>query len=164
LLWDLGQLPDVVIYPTGGGTGLIGMAKAFDEMETLGWIGSERPKLVSVQMDGCAPIVRAFHAGADTAKAWQDPSVTAAFGLRVPGALGDFLMLRDLRATQGTAVAVTENEMLAGVERCGRTMGLWPCPEGGACVAAAAKLRAQDFIQANDVVALFNTGSPLKYL
>lgn len=163
LFWELGGLPNVVLYPTGGGTGLIGMAKAFDEMEMLGWIGKERPRFVSVQMDSCAPIVRAFESGAEEAGKWERPGETAAYGLRVPAALGDFLILRALRATGGRAVAVSEAEMETGVERAGTTLGLWLSPEGGACVAAAAKLRAQDWLQRGESVVLFNTGSPLTY-
>src|SRR5918996_5574747 len=114
IYWDLGRLPDVILYPTGGGTGLVGMAKAFDEMEQLGWIGPERPKLVAVQSADCAPIVRAFHAGASYADAWNQPGVTAAYGLRVPAAIGDQLMLRALRGTNGSAVAVSEDELMRG--------------------------------------------------
>ena len=164
LLYDLGRLPDVIIYPTGGGTGLIGMAKAMDEMAQLGWIGAERPRFVCVQMAGCAPLVRAFDQGRPAAEPWADPEETAAYGLRVPAALGDFAMLRTLRETAGTAVAVTEDEMQAGVERMARSMGLWPAPEGGAAVAAAAKLRARGWLNAEDAVVLFNTGSPFPYL
>ncbi|TAH38756.1 MAG: threonine synthase [Planctomycetota bacterium] len=163
LVYELGRVPDVVVYPTGGGTGLIGMAKAFDEMQSMGWIGAERPRFVSVQMAGCAPIVRAFESGAETALAWDAPAETAAYGLRVPAALGDFLMLRALRGSGGSAVAVSEEEMQAGCERMARRLGLWPAPEGGACVAAAAKLRARGWLGAGECVVLFNTGSPFPY-
>ncbi|HEX9792793.1 MAG TPA: threonine synthase [Planctomycetota bacterium] len=163
LVYDLGRVPDVVLYPTGGGTGLIGMAKACEEMQALGWIGAERPRFVSVQTTGCAPVVRAFEAGAETAAAWADPAETRAYGLRVPGALGDFLMLRTLRETGGNAVAVSEAELAAGSERMARHMGLWPCPEGGACVAAADRLRRSGWLKGDELLVLFNTGSPFKY-
>lgn len=163
LIYDLGRVPDVVVYPTGGGTGLIGMAKAFDEMESLGWIDSARPRFVCVQTAGCAPMVRAFENGADTAGTWENPELTSAFGLRVPGALGDFLILRTLRETQGTAVAVTERELQDGTERMAVESGLWPCPEGGACVAALHRLRQDGWVGSEETVVLFNTGSPLKY-
>ena len=164
LCWQLGRVPDVVVYPTGGGTGLIGMAKALDEMEAIGWIGKERPRFVSVQTAGCAPIVRAFEEGEDEAQPWDDPAPTEAYGLRVPSALGDFLMLRTLRRTNGTAVAVTEEEIAAGTERMATSTGLWGAPEGGACVAAVTKLRATGWVRDEDTVVLFNTGSPLTYL
>ncbi len=163
LLWDLGRLPDVVLYPTGGGTGLIGMLKAFDEMQALGWIGSQRPRMVCVQTAGCAPMVRAFEQGAQHAEAWQDPGETAAFGLRVPGALGDSLILDGLRATSGTAVAVAEDALLAGTERMAREAGVWASPEGGACVAALESLVRQGWVKPDETVVLFNTGSALKY-
>ncbi|MFQ5748632.1 MAG: threonine synthase [Planctomycetota bacterium] len=163
LYWEMGRVPDVIFYPTGGGTGLIGMAKAFDEMQALGWIGSERPRFVSVQLAGCDPIVRAFEAGKRACEACEDPPETAAFGLRVPKALGDFLILEALQKTRGCAVAVTEEEIAAGCERMARHLGIWPCPEGGACVAAAAKLGARDWLAHDDLVVLFNTGSPLNY-
>jgi threonine synthase len=164
LCWQLGRVPDVVVYPTGGGTGLIGMAKALDEMEAIGWIGAERPRFVSVQAAGCAPIVRAFEDGADEARPWDDPAPTEAYGLRVPSALGDFLILRALRRTGGTAVAVTEEEIAAGTERMATSTGLWGAPEGGACVAAVTKLRATGWVRDDDTVVLFNTASPLTYL
>lgn len=163
LLWQLGRVPEVVIYPTGGGTGLIGMLKAFDEMQAMGWIGDERPRFVSVQTAGCAPIVRAFHAGERHATAWENPDETEAFGLRVPGALGDFLMLEGLRATNGTAVAVTEAELLQAQSQAAHATGLWMCPEGGACHAAALALKEQGWFRNEDQVVMFNTGSPLKY-
>jgi threonine synthase len=164
LFWDLGRLPDVVLYPTGGGTGLVGMVKAFDEMEELGWIGPERPRMVAVQIAGCAPIVRAFHEGADDAVAWADPDVTAAFGLRVPSALGDRLMLRGLRETKGTGVAVTEEDMLDATDRLAVDAGVWGSPEGGAVLAAYEQLRRDGWVKPEETVILFNTGSALKYL
>jgi threonine synthase len=163
LLWDLGRLPDVVLYPTGGGTGLIGMLKAFDEMESLGWIGSERPRMVCVQTAGCAPMVRAFQAGAKHAIAWKDPDETAAFGLRVPAALGDSLILDGLRKTGGTAVAVSESELLRGTRRLAENAGVWGSPEGGACVAALHRLVEERWLGPNESIVLFNTGSALKY-
>jgi len=163
LLYDLGKLPDVVIYPTGGGTGLIGMWKAFDEMQALGWIGDERPRMVSVQTAGCAPIVRAFDQGLETAPAWESPESTAAYGLRVPGALGDFLILRALRDSNGIAIAIPEDRLLAGTELLARRLGLQASPEGGACVAAAAALREQGFLSDHETIVIFNTGHALKY-
>jgi len=155
-------LPDVVIYPTGGGTGLIGMWKAFDEMEQLGWIGAKRPRMVTVQSEGCAPMVRAFHEGRQFAEPWQD-AATLADGLRVPAAVGDFLILRALRESGGAAVAVPDEEMIAAANLLGRTQGLFVCPEGGATLAAFHHLRDQGWIGDDETVVLFNTGSGLKY-
>lgn len=163
IFWDLGSLPDVVLYPTGGGTGLVGMAKAFDEMDALGWIGSRRPRMVAVQVSGCAPIVRAFHAGEEEAGVWEDPEETAAYGLRVPSAIGDRLMLRSLRSTSGTAVAVSEEAVLAGTGRLARDAGVWGSPEGGACVAALEELSETGWVSPGETVVVFNTGSALKY-
>ena len=155
-------LPDVIIYPTGGGTGLIGMWKAFDEMEELGWIGPQRPRMVTVQSKGCAPMVRAFQEGHEFAEPWQDAS-TIADGLRVPGAVGDFLILRALRESKGTAVAVTDDEMMVAANLIGRTQGLFVCPEGAAPLVAFQHLRAQAWIGDEETVVLFNTGSGMKY-
>lgn len=163
IFWDLGRLPEVILYPTGGGTGLVGMAKAFDEMERLGWIGTERPRMVSVQVEGCAPIVRAFHAGAEEAEVWMHPEETSAYGLRVPSVLGDRLMLRALRSTSGTAVAVSEDEVRAGTRRLAVDAGVWGSPEGGACVAAVERLLASGWASPEETVVIFNTGSALKY-
>lgn len=157
------ELPDVVIYPTGGGTGLIGMWKAFDEMEQMGWIDGKRPRMVSVQAAGCAPIVRAFEAGDDSAELWQDAQ-TVASGLRVPGAVGDFLMLRAIRESKGCALAVTDEELMACVPEMGSALGIFPAPEGAATLAGLKKLIAQDWIQETDRVVLFNTGTGLKYM
>jgi threonine synthase len=157
--WDL---PDVVVYPTGGGTGLIGMWKAFDEMERLGWIGPKRPRMVTVQPTGCAPIVRAFQSGAEAAETWEDAK-TVADGLRVPAAVGDFLMLRVLRGSGGTAVAVRDEEMVDGAKLLGRTEGIFAAPEGGANVAAFRRLREERWIRDGETVVLFNTGSGHKY-
>ena len=156
------RLPDVIFYPTGGGTGLIGMWKAFDEMQRLGWIGSARPRMVVVQAEGCAPIVRAFHAGHDHAVPFS-PAHTIAAGLRVPGAIGDFLMLNVLRESGGTAVTVTDEELLAGVRELSRWQGIYACPEGGAVWAAARKLVGSGWLNPDDETVLFNTGSGLKY-
>jgi len=155
-------LPDVVIYPTGGGTGLIGMWKAFDEMEQLGWIGSERPRMVTVQSEGCAPVVRAFHEGEAFAAPWQGAE-TVADGLRVPAAVGDFLILRALRESNGTAVAVPDKDLIEAANLIGRSQGIFACPEGGATLAAFQYLRSQGWIGDDETVALFNTGSGLKY-
>jgi len=157
------ELPDVILYPTGGGTGLIGMWKAFAEMEALGWISARRPRMVSVQAEGCAPIVRAFERGEDTAAAWEDPR-TEASGLRVPSAIGDFLILRALRESGGTAIAVSDAEMRAGIRRLGRTEGCVTAPEGGATVAALQRLLAAEWIRPDERVVLFLTGTGLKYL
>jgi threonine synthase len=156
------QLPDVILYPTGGGTGLIGMWKAFDEMRQLGWIGPQRPRMVVVQAQTCAPIVRAFEQGKDYAEFFQNASTVAA-GLRVPAAMGDFLMLRAVRASGGTCVSVTDDELLAGVKELARFQGVYACPEGGAVWAAAQKLVSTGWMQPNETIVLFNTGSGLKY-
>jgi len=156
------QLPDVIIYPTGGGTGLIGMWKAFDELEQIGLIGSRRPRMVSVQSAGCAPIVRAFESGQEHAEPWQGAK-TIADGLRVPAAVGDFLILRALRESHGTAVAVEDAAMLEYARMIGATTGVFPAPEGAACLAAQAYLLAQGWINAGESVVLFNTGTGLKY-
>jgi len=157
------ELPQVIIYPTGGGTGLIGMWKSFDEMEALGWIDSHRPRMVSVQAAGCAPIVRAFESGATRAEPWHNAATMAA-GLRVPSAVGDALMLRALRESEGTAVAVSEAEILWGVKEIGQSEGLFVCPEGGAALAGVQRLVEQGWIDREERVVLFNTGSGLKYL
>jgi threonine synthase len=157
------RLPDVIIYPTGGGTGLIGMWKGFRELEEIGWIGSKRPRMVTVQADGCAPIVRAFEAGKESADPWHNAS-TIASGLRVPQAVADFLMLRVLRESQGTALSVSDGEMLDEIAFIGRTEGVLFCPEGAASIAALRRLTAQKWIHPDDEVLLFNTASGLKYL
>ena len=156
-------LPDLVIYPTGGGTGLIGMWKAFDEMEQMGWISAERPRMVSVQAEGCAPIVRAFGRGDETAEMWEDAH-TVASGLRVPGAVGDFLMLRALRESGGTAVAVSDEDLIAHSHTMAAQTGIFPAPEGGATLAALIKLKEQGLVDKDERVVLFNTGSGYKYL
>jgi threonine synthase len=157
------ELPDVVIYPTGGGTGLIGMWKAFDEMEALGWIGGKRPRMVTVQPTGCAPIVRAFESGERHAEEFQN-AATVASGLRVPKAIGDFLILDALRASNGTAVAVSDEELLAAVKEFGAAEGLFVAPEGAACLPALRKLIERGEVKRDERVVLFNTGAGVKYL
>ncbi len=156
-------LPDVIIYPTGGGTGLIGMWKAFDEMEALGWIGSARPRMVSVQAEGCAPMARAFHSGEVTAEPWVGAATIAA-GLRVPGGVGDRLILEALRTSRGMAVTVSDQELVACARTIGKVEGIFASPEGGATLSALQKLIGQGWIDRNEKVVLFNTGSGLKYL
>ncbi len=156
------SLPDVVIYPTGGGTGLVGMWKAFDELEQLGWIGPQRPRMVTVQADGCAPMVKAFNDGAEFADPWED-ATTVADGLRVPAAVGDFLILRALRESNGTAVAVPDAAMIDAANLIGKTQGLFVSPESGATLAAFLELRRQGWIKDGESVVLFSTGSGYKY-
>jgi threonine synthase len=156
-------LPDVIIYPTGGGTGLVGMWKAFDELQQLGWIGEKRPRMVSVQASGCAPIVRAFDAGARFAEEFKNAH-TVASGLRVPKAIGDFLILDAIRASGGTAIAVGDDELLEGSRELARTEGIFAAPEGGACVPALRMLLARGDVKPDERVVLFNTGSGIKYL
>jgi threonine synthase len=157
------RLPDAIVYPTGGGTGLIGMWKAFDEMEQLGWIGSERPKMFTVQAAGCAPMVRAWEAGHDAAEVWSGAS-TYASGLRVPGAVGDFLILRALRESGGGAVAVPDHSMAEWVEKLGIDTGIFAAPEGGATAAALPILLDKGMINEDEEIVLLNTGSGLKYV
>lgn len=165
------ELPDVIIYPTGGGTGLIGMWKAFDEMQHLGWIGAERPRMVSVQAETCAPIVHAFELG-DQFVTDRNPVATArgcdlytvASGLRVPKAIGDFLILDAIRASGGTAVSVTDEELVAAVREIGAATGIFAAPEGAACLPAVRKLIDDGRISAGESVVMFNTGSGIKYL
>jgi threonine synthase len=158
--WDL---PDVVIYPTGGGTGLVGMWKAFEELEQLGLVPrGRRPRMVSVQASGCAPIVRAFEGGDKRAKRWKRPR-TYASGLRVPSAVGDRLILRALRESKGTAIAVGDEQMAAGQLEMARGEGVFPAPEGGATLAALRRLIDDGSVAPGDRVVLFNTGSGLKY-
>jgi threonine synthase len=158
-----GRLPDAIVYPTGGGTGLIGMWKAFDEMERLGWIGPERPKMFTVQATGCAPMVRAWEEGKESAGTWEGASTYAA-GLRVPGAVGDFLILRALRASGGGAAAVPDHLMKEWVYKLGADTGVFAAPEGGATAAAVPMLMQKGLISADDEVVLFITGSGLKYV
>jgi len=155
-------LPDVIIYPTGGGTGLVGMWKAFDEMEKMGWLDSKRPRMVSVQSTGCAPMVNAFKEGKEFAGMWENAK-TVADGLRVPAAVGDFLILRALRESHGNAVAVPDNEIMDASNLMGRTQGIFPAPEGGATLAGFLHLRRRGWIKDGETVVLFNTGSGHKY-
>ena len=157
------QLPVGIIYPTGGGVGMIGMWKAFDEMEHLGWIGSERPKMVTVQAAGCAPIVKAWEAGKSASEMWAGAETFAA-GLRVPKAYGDYLLLDILKASHGTAVAATDSEILDAVRHWASVEGVFAAPEGAAALVAYQKLRASGFFGEDDKVVLFNTGSGYKYL
>ena len=157
------ELPDVIIYPTGGGTGLIGMWKAFDEMEQMGWIGSKRPRMVTVQAAGCAPIVKAFEKGERFAAEFPNAATTAS-GLRVPKAIGDFLILDALRNSGGTAVSVTDEELIAATGEIGATEGIFCAPEGAACLPALKKLMADGQVKSTDRVVLFNTGSGVKYM
>lgn len=163
-LWEQfeGDLPDVIVYPTGGGTGLVGMWKAFDEMEAMGWIGSKRPRLVSVQSDGCAPVVEGFRNNRDRTLPWTDAATTA-YGLRVPNPIGGFLCLRALRETKGTAVAVLEADINPAAAALSAACGVDACPEAGAAWAALAILRDQGWIEGNDRVVVFNTGTGIKY-
>lgn len=155
--------PDWIIYPTGGGTGIVGIWKACEELEQLGWVSGPRPRLISVQAEGCAPIVRAFHGGAEAAEPWQD-ATTVADGLRVPAAVGDMLVLRALRDSGGGAVAVADNEMVSGMRDLGRYTGIGAAPEGGATLAALRRLVDDGTIGPHDRVVLLNTGGALKYL
>lgn len=157
------RLPDVILYPTGGGTGLIGMWKAFIEMEALGWIDDKRPRMYSVQATGCAPIVRAFEAGADEAVEFPNAH-TRASGLRVPKAIGDFLMLRILRESGGGAIAIDDDEMIRVTREVGGAEGLFIAPEGAACFAALCSLVDSGTIKRDEHVVVFNTGSGIKYL
>ena len=158
LLEDLGRLPDVILYPTGGGTGLIGMWKAFDEMERMGWIDSRRPRMYSVQSSGCAPIVRAFDAGLESAPEWESPR-TSAWGLRVPRAVGDRLMLHALRASGGGAVAVEESRIEPAAAELRRSEGIDAGPETGAAWVALSELRGRGAIAPGETVVVFNTGA-----
>jgi len=157
------QLPDVVFYPTGGGVGLIGMWKAFDEMEALGWIGSQRPRFVAVQSEGCAPVVKAFLAGAESAEVWQGAQ-TIASGIRVPAVRGDRLILRALRETNGTAVAVSDDEIIAAQKLIAQLTGIFAAPEGAATYAGLEKLVAAGWIKPHERILLYNTGAGMKYV
>ncbi len=156
------RVPDVIVYPTGGGVGLIGIWKAFEELRELGWIGDKMPRLVAVQSSGCAPIVKAFAHGERRAQPWPDAK-TIAFGITVPAPLGDELILNALFASGGTAIAVDDAEILDDLAEFGRREGLLLCPEGAACLTAARKLRAAGWLAADEEVVVLNTGSGLKY-
>ena len=163
-LWEQldGELPDVVLYPTGGGTGLIGMWKAFEELEAMGMIGSERPRMCVVQSDGCAPIVRAWRNGDERAEPWQDAS-TVAPGIRVPAPFADDLILRTLRESGGAAVAVPDESIVPAMRRFGRTEGIDACPEGASTLVGLEMLLADGAIRPDERIVLFNTGTGLKH-
>jgi threonine synthase len=156
------RVPDVIVCPVGGGVALIGIAKALRELRELGWTGPAQPRLVAVQAAGCAPVVQAFESGADQTQPWPDAR-TAAFGLTVPAPLGGFLVLRAVRASGGTAVAVSDDDLLASQRQAARAEGSWICPEGAACFAAVARLRAEGWLSETDQVVTVNTGAGLKY-
>ena len=157
-------LPDAILYPTGGGVGLIGMWKAFEEMEALGWIETgKRPKMISIQASGCAPIIKALHEEKAASEMWPDAHTLAA-GLRVPKAYGDFIILDIIRQSCGTAVAVSDDAIMQGVKELAAVEGIFACPEGGAALAAYQRLLADGFLKESDKVVLFNTGSGYKYL
>ncbi len=157
------SLPDVIIYPTGGGTGLVGMWKAFSELEALGWVDGRKPRMVSVQSAGCAPVVRAFEQNAERASPWENAATLAA-GLRVPTVFADRLILRALRESHGTAVAVSDEEILQAQRLLAYTEGVFAAPEGAATVAAAERLVQAGWIRPDEKVVLFNTGAGLKYV
>ena len=162
------RMPQGIIYPTGGGVGLLGMWKAFEEMEALGWIGSEklgpeRPKMISVQSAGCAPIVKAWEEGKQSSEMWSN-AATLASGLRVPKPYADYLILDILNKSKGTAVSATDEEILEATRHWAKVEGIFAAPEGAACLVAYRKLRAKGFFKPEDTVVLFNTGSGLKYL
>jgi threonine synthase len=164
-LWEEfgGTLPDVIVYPTGGGVGLIGMWKAFDELEEMGLTGKHRSRMIAAQAEGCAPIVKAFQQHAESSERWENAATLAA-GLRVPKALGDFLILADIYASGGEAVAVSEDALLSGCRDMARLEGIFAAPEGGAGLAAIETLIGQRKIARDESVVLFNTGSGYKYL
>ena len=163
LFEQLGRLPDVIVYPTGGGTGLVGMWKAFEEMTELGWIDEKRPRMISVQATGCAPIVRAWEQHEKFAEPWAN-ATTYASGLRVPRAVGDFLILNGIRDSGGAAVAVSDKHMEDAVRLVGESTGIFAAPEGGATAAAIPILREHGWLRADEETVLFNTGSGLKYV
>ena len=157
------ELPDVIFYPTGGGVGIIGMWKAFDEMEALGWIGSRRPKMIAVQAEGCQPVVRAYEAGEQRSQFWENAH-TVASGLRVPKPLGDFLILEAVRKSGGTAIAVSDDQLIDAGIQLASDEGIFVAPEGAACVAALEKLLASGFMKKEERIVIYNTGAGLKYL
>jgi len=157
-----GRVPQAMIYPTGGGTGLVGIWNAFREMEELGWTNGTRPRMFSVQAQGCAPVVRAFAQGSDHAEEWENPQ-TIASGLRVPSAIGDFMMLQALRGSRGAALAVSDSDMLAAMRELAETEGLLTSPEGGATLAALKKLLSDGLLAGHENIVLFLTASGYKY-
>jgi threonine synthase len=156
------RLPEVIIYPTGGGMGLIGMWKAFDELERLGWIGEERPRMIAVQSQGCAPIVKAFQRGATYGEPWSEAKTIAA-GLNIPAPFGDYLILRVIRESGGVAVSVTDEQILSSIKELGQEEGILACPEGAATLAALRKLLATGTISGSETILLLNTGTGLIY-
>jgi threonine synthase len=156
------RVPDVIIYPTGGGVGLIGIHKALKEMRELGWIEGPLPRLVAVQSTGCAPIVRAHDEGAAESAFW-DNAFTSAFGINVPKPLGDFIILNAISETNGTAIAVDDGQIAADRAECARLEGVFPCPEGAATISAVRKLRENGWLTADDEVVVLNTGAGIKY-
>jgi threonine synthase len=157
------ELPDAIFYPTGGGVGMIGMWKAFEEMEALGWISKKRPKMIAVQVEGCQPVVRAFEQGEQRSQFW-DNAHTVAAGLRVPKPLGDFLILDAVRSSGGTAIAVSDTELIDAGIQLASDEGMFVAPEGAACVSALEKLLASGFLKRNERIVIYNTGAGLKYL
>jgi len=157
------RLPDAIFYPTGGGVGMIGMWKAFAELEQIGWIGPKRPKMIAVQAAGCAPIVRAFDEGVESSQFWEGASTLAA-GLRVPKAIGDFLVLKAVRESGGTCLAVSDQDLLAAGRLLAQSEGLFVAPEGAACFAALQQLLENGFLKKDDEIVIYNTGTGLKYL
>jgi threonine synthase len=157
------ELPDAIFYPTGGGVGMIGMWKAFEEMEALGWIGPKRPKMIAVQAEGCQPVVRAFNEGAERSQFWEGAS-TVASGLRVPKPLGDFLVLNAVRQSGGTAIAVSDTDLIDAGLKLAEEEGIFAAPEGAACIVAAERLLSEGFLRRDDKIVIYNTGSGLKYL
>ena len=158
------RLPDVIIYPTGGGTGLVGMWKAFQELQDLGWLESNTmPRMVAVQAAGCAPVIKAYEAGAASCEFWQGAH-TVASGLRVPKSFADRIILHDLYASKGTAVAVSDDELLHAQRLLAVREGIFAAPEGAATVAALIRLKEQGWVQSEERIVLFNTGTGLKYL
>jgi threonine synthase len=157
------ELPDVIFYPTGGGTGLIGMWKAFDEMEKLGWIDSRRPRMISVQAAGCAPIIKGFEQNLNHGAEIENAH-TVASGLRVPKAIGDFIILDILRKSGGDAIAVTDEELISDVKEIGASEGIFAAPEGAACLSALKKMMTKASVDKDARIVLFNTGAGVKYL
>ena len=157
------EVPDAIFYPTGGGVGMIGMWKAFDEMEALGWIGPKRPKMIAVQAEGCQPVVRAFEAGEERSRFW-DGATTVASGLRVPKPLGDFLVLKAVRESGGRAVAVADSDLIDAGLQLAAEEGIFVSPEGAACIPAAERLLREGFLKVDEKIVIYNTGAGLKYL
>lgn len=157
------SIPDAIIYPTGGGTGLIGMWKAFKEMEELGWIGIEKPKMISVQSSNCAPVVKAYKEGKESCETWPNPWTIAA-GLNVPKPLADFLILKTIRESHGTAISVSDNQILTAVKSLAKLEGVFACPEGAATLAGLRDLMEQNLLEKGQTVVLFNTGTGFKYI